>query len=184
MKDIADTFFVDPANATKVNVDNLKENYQVAAKDIVFRSRGYTNTCSVVTSISAATVIAAPLFQIRAKTPEAMPEYLCWLLNQSPAQNYFNKNARGTSVRMIGRDTLENLPVDIPPLEIQQQITAIAKLADREQRLMVKLAERKKTLISEILMRVASEVGKGAEKERLPEVISAPREDMDIHPQP
>lgn len=156
LSDITNSFFTEPASAAKIKQKKIKERYLIQPGDVVFRSRGQTNTAAIVPSISQDTVSAAPLIQIRVTSPEVMPEYVCWFINQPNAQAYFNRNAKGTSVRMIGRDALENLPLVIPSLEKQAEITAIAKLADQEQRLMAKLAEKKKQLISGILAQVAS----------------------------
>jgi len=159
LSDITDSFFIDLASAARTEQAEIKEQYLIQPGDIIFRSRGQTNTAAIVPAISQDTVSAAPLIQIRVTSPEVTPEYICWFINQPNAQAYLNRNAKGTSVRMIGRDALENLPITIPPLEKQREITAIAKLADLEQRLMAKLAQKKKTLISGILTQVASETG-------------------------
>ena len=159
LSDITDSFFIDLASAARTEQAEIKEQYLIQPGDIIFRSRGQTNTAAIVPAISQDTVSAAPLIQIRVTSPEVTPEYICWFINQPNAQAYLNRNAKGTSVRMIGRDALENLPITIPPLEKQREITAIAKLADHEQRLMERLREKKKQLISGILTQVASETG-------------------------
>ncbi|MDF7805906.1 restriction endonuclease subunit S [Pontiellaceae bacterium B12219] len=157
MKDITESFFINPSAAATVNRNDIKPQYLLKAGDLIFRSRGRTNTCSILSTIEKPTVCAAPLFQIRVTAPDVMPEYICWFINQPEAQAWLDRHAKGTSVRMIGRDALEDLPITLPPLEKQREITAIAKLADREQRLMDQLRDKKKTLISGILARVASE---------------------------
>jgi restriction endonuclease S subunit len=166
LKDITNAFFINPASAAKVKEEEIKEQYLLRPGDVVFRSRGQTNTAAIVSSIDGPTVCAAPLNQIRITSPEVLPEYVCWYTNQPDAQTYFNRHAKGTSVRMIGRDALANLPIPIPSIEKQREITAIAKLADQEQRLMEKLAEKKKMMISGILTQVASEAGTGAKEKK------------------
>ena len=159
MKDTDESFFINPSTAAKINEDEIKPQYLLKEGDIIFRSRGTTNTCSILSTTNKPMVCAAPLFQIRINNAFATPEYICWFINQPAAQTWLDRHAKGTSVRMIGREALENLPITIPSLEKQQEITAIAKLADQEQRLMAELAEKKKTLISGILAQVASEIG-------------------------
>lgn len=178
LSDITESFFTEPASAARIELAEVKEQYLIQPGDIVFRSRGHTNTAAIVPEIFQNTVSAAPLIQIRITSQKVTPEYICWAINQPEVQAYLNRNAKGTSVRMIGRDALENLPIPIPSLETQHKITAIAKLADREQQLMEQLRDKKKTLISGILTQVASEAGNGAKKKNLPEVGSAPQEDI------
>ncbi len=136
-------------------MSSIKERYLVESKDIVFRSRGQTNTCAIIPELLGTTIIAAPLFHISVGIASVLPEYLCWYINQPFAQSYFTRNARGTVGRMIGKDTLEELPVEIPSLEVQHRIIELAELAEREQVLMTKSAKKKKMLVSEILMQQA-----------------------------
>ncbi|VGO12713.1 hypothetical protein PDESU_01267 [Pontiella desulfatans] len=184
LSDVTDSFFIDAAKVLRLGGDKIKTQYLLEKGDVVFRSRGNTNTCAVFSGTQNPTVCAAPLFHIQVNPSCALPEYVCWFINQDSSQTYFDRNAKGTSVRMIDRDALGNLPIPLPPLEKQREITAIAKLADREQRLMDQLRDKKKKLISGILARVASETGNGAENERLPEVVATPQEDKDNHPEP
>ncbi len=157
MKDIGKSFFISTSATATLELNDIKPQYLLEQGDIIFRSRGNTNTCAVLTSIKKPIVCAAPLFQIRTNPRFALPEYVCWFINQPAAQIWFDRHAKGTSVRMIGRDALEDLPIFLPAIEKQREITAIAKLADQEQRLMEKLAKRKKKLISELLTQVALE---------------------------
>ncbi|MDF7824783.1 restriction endonuclease subunit S [Pontiellaceae bacterium B12227] len=184
LKDITDSFFIDITNASRVDSSIIKSSYLLQEGSVIFRSRGHTNTCAIHHDADTPTVCAAPLFSIDVNPLLALPEYVCWFINQQSAQTYFNRNAKGTSVRMIDREALGNLPIPIPPLKKQREITAIAKLADREQRLMDQLREKKKTLLSGILAQVASGTGIDAENERLPEVVATPQEDKDNHPEP
>ncbi len=159
LKDVTDSFTIDSQNASRIQLGAVKERYLVAPGDIVFRSRGQTNTCALVKELGGTTVVAAPLFLIRATSDAVLPEYLCWYINQSAAQSYFNRNARGTAGRMIGRDTLEKLKIHLPPLEVQQNIVELAELASREQVLMAELAKKKKYIVSQILMNRAKTQG-------------------------
>lgn len=159
LKDITNSFFIDPDPALRLEAQHTKTQYLLEERDIVFRSRGHTNTCAILQSLENPAICAAPLFSIRVTDPSTMPEFICWLINQPEAQAYIDRNAKGTSARMIDRKALENLPISLPPREKQQEITAIAKLADQEQRLMTDLAEKKKKWISGILTQVASETG-------------------------
>ena len=58
-----------------------------------------------------------------------------WLLNQEPAQRYFEQNAEGTLTKSIRRSVLEEAPVVVPTLAKQRAIIAMAKTLAEEQRL-------------------------------------------------
>ncbi|MEE9367329.1 MAG: hypothetical protein V3V05_00540, partial [Pontiella sp.] len=72
MKDIDDSFFINSTAATKINQSDIKPQYLLKTGDIVFRSRGHTNTAAatpIVTPIpNAATRVATPV--IRARAPK------------------------------------------------------------------------------------------------------------------
>ena len=175
MKDVSSLFFADSSEAVRVSLPEVKKRYLLAPRDIVFRSRGLTNTAAIIPGFDGDMVLAAPMFRVRVTSGAILPEYVCWYINQPIAQSHFDRYARGTAGRMIGKDVLERLPVEIPSPEVQRTIVEIAFLAEREQVLMSKLAERKKTLLSRILMQVASEDRNGSEIKRLPEVLETPR---------
>lgn len=51
---------------------------------------------------------------------------MVWLLNQAPAQRYFEQNAEGTLTKSICRSVLEDAPVVVPPLLKQRAIIEMA----------------------------------------------------------
>jgi Restriction endonuclease S subunits len=86
-----------------------------------------------------------------------MPEYLNWFISQLPAQIFLASQARGTTQKMISKEALEMLQVDVPPLEKQKMIVTLAALAEEEQRIMKKLALKRKQYVSAKLIREAQE---------------------------
>lgn len=53
---------------------------------------------------------------------DVLPEYLTWLLNQSPCQKYLEQNAEGSMSKSIRRSVLEETPIAIPPLVKQKRL--------------------------------------------------------------
>lgn len=156
MKDLGEDNIVHFRNATKIDAaPNI--NQLLKAGDIVFRSRGQNNTAAIVTQEFCQAIVAAPLFRIRAKQNEVLPEYLLWFINQPQAQTFFATRAKGTRVKMISKQALEELEIALPHREIQRKIAEIYGLAREEQALMEALKGRKEKYIQGILMRAASE---------------------------
>jgi len=56
---------------------------------------------------------------------------------------------------MINKEALEMLEIDVPPLERQKAIVALAALADEEQRILKQIAQKRKQIISALLIRKA-----------------------------
>ncbi|MEO9276145.1 hypothetical protein ABFY09_15030 [Marinomonas sp. 5E14-1] len=74
------------------------------------------------------TVCSPHFFVVRLK-PEfkdvIVPDFLCWQLNQQPAQRYFKATAEGSMYRSIRRQVLENVPIKVLKLEKQKQLAAV-----------------------------------------------------------
>lgn len=148
MRDVFEVGGLVADKLTRVNFPDVSDKHTIKAGDIVFRSRGLTNTSMVVSEGLGSAVVAAPLMVIRAKGNRVLPEYLSWLINQPAAQNYFAGRSEGSAVQMINIRTLGELPVVVPDVATQQRIVELARLAAREKELLEKLADRRWRLVS------------------------------------
>ncbi|MDY6903563.1 MAG: restriction endonuclease subunit S [Thermodesulfobacteriota bacterium] len=138
-----------------VNLPDIKPVHRVARGDVIFRSRGRVNTATLVETALDNAIVAAPLLRIRVDTKQILPEYLVWYINHASTQACINRQASGTISRMINKKTIAEMTVDVPPLDCQQRIAAIAALAGREQELLRQLTEKRKALVDGILMKKA-----------------------------
>jgi excinuclease UvrABC nuclease subunit len=155
MKDLTDQNRVDCGGLMRIDMEKVKEHHLVRPGDLVFRSRGLVTTSALLAEDPGTAVVAAPLLRIRVTHRNVLPEYLNWAINQWPAQMFLASHARGTVQQMIGKDALEKLEIGVPPLERQKVIVEMAELAEREQALMKKLAERRHQYLSATLLRLA-----------------------------
>lgn len=155
MKDLADDNRVDCGALVSVNMEEPREHHLVKRGDLIFRSRGLTSTSAILEDEPGIAVVAAPLFRIRVTSDKVMPRYLNWFIGQAPAQAFFAVRARGTTQRMIGKETLEALEVFIPPFDRQKAIVMLASLADKERTIRDQLAEKRGQYISTVLVRLA-----------------------------
>ena len=154
MKDLTDRGVVDIAGLAQVNLEGLKEHHLVKCGDLVFRSRGLAATSAILRVDLGQAVVAAPLLRIRTNPEIILPEYLNWLINQPVAQAYLASRAKGTAVKMISKQALEGIEVIPPPLDRQQAIIDLVALAEKEQILMARFADRRKQYISRKLMQL------------------------------
>jgi hypothetical protein len=158
MKDLSDDNRVDCSTLTCIEMDNPKEHHLLKPGDLIFRSRGLSSTSAILLDDPGAAVVAAPLLRIRITDQGILPEYLNWFISQAPAQVYLTSHAKGTAQKMISKETLDGLEVDVPNLEQQKVIVALASLGEAEQHIMKKLAERRHQYISTHLIRLAQGV--------------------------
>ncbi len=154
MKDLGSDNIVHADSAICSYLDKVKESQTIRENDIIFRSRGQTNTAVFVNKNIANAVLAAPLLRIRIDEARVLPEYLFWYLNQPEAQTYFGTQARGSQVRMIGKADLDNMHIPLPSLEKQRIIAEIVKFSIREQELLKKIQAAKKQYTRALITKI------------------------------
>ncbi|HBA84816.1 MAG TPA: restriction endonuclease subunit S [Verrucomicrobia bacterium] len=157
MKDLPNTLQMKSASPARITVSEVKDRYLLKLDDIIFRSRGQTNTCVILKADLGPTITAAPLISIRVTSENLLPDYLGWWINQPLAQAHLDRHARGTSVQMISREALETLEVALPSLKIQQQIVELALLSEEEQSLIARLTKAKSRKLQTVLINTAME---------------------------
>lgn len=154
LKELSDKNTIDISTAVKINMQNVSENYLLLKGDLVFRSRGMDSTAAIMDISADNIILSAPFQRIRLQdTAKIIPEYLLWYINSKDAQTYFSGNKTGTSVSMISTAVLADLPVIVPPVEIQKKIVEINTLSEREIELQEELIKKKKLLTEKILLK-------------------------------
>lgn len=165
MKDIDGYNRLDLSDVYKVKLEeDLSEKHLLQQHDVLFRSRGVTNTTALVTEKIQPYVAASPLIIIRVKSSHVKPAYLVWYLNHPLGQKQINRVAGGTSQLMVSKSALAEIVIDLPPLATQKVIAEIAALSQREQQLMEELAQKRKLYMDAVLMQKA--VGKRNQNKR------------------
>lgn len=167
LRDLPTSGRLDLSRLTRVQLGDIQERHLVHAGDVLFRSRGDRNTAAAVgPDLQEGAVAVLPLMILRPNPHIISAEYLAWAINHPTTQRFFDSVARGTKLRMISRASLEHLELDIPDIETQRKIVAIAALADREQALSVQAAGLRKELTSKILGERAKRPQRAAATER------------------
>jgi restriction endonuclease S subunit len=71
---------------------------------------------------------------LRVCTPDLLPAFLAWQLNQRAAQAYLRQQAAGSRQQSLRKTAVAQLPVHVPPVAQQRRIVGIASAAQAEQR--------------------------------------------------
>ena len=153
MKDIDDASLLHVEDAVRVDLADVKAHHLIRPGDLVFRSRGRTNSVALVSADVGLAVLAAPMLLIR--PVEVLPAYLLWYINLPAIQAGLAAQAEGTSVRMISKAALEALELPVPSPRKQQLIVEVSALATLEQGLLVQIAQERKRLADGAMMRYA-----------------------------
>lgn len=153
MKDIDDASLLHVEGAVRLNLPEFNEDHLIRRGDLVFRSRGRTNSVALVSADIEPAVLAAPMLLIR--PVEILPAYLLWYINLPATQAMLAAQAEGTSVRMISKAALEAMEIPMPSLRKQQLVVEVSDLAATEQRLLEHISQERMRLANGILMRYA-----------------------------
>jgi len=141
-------------NALVVQIRNIDENDEILdngltltelpgkkspdwllANDILFIAKGTKNTATLVKKLPKNTVCSPHFFRLRVKPEyetDVLAEFICWQLNQEPAQRYFKVSAEGSLQVSIRKKVLEETPFVLPDLETQQKIVNLHRCAKKE----------------------------------------------------
>lgn len=151
LRDIAEDG-VDITQLARVQIKERVDRYLVQAGDVLFRSRGERNTAVALDARFVEPAVAvSPLMLLRPDPSAVMPQYLAWAINQPEAQRHFDTAARGTSIRMVPKASLDDLHIDVPDLETQRRIVMVDALAAREHALTLLLADTKRDLTNRLM---------------------------------
>lgn len=151
MKDLNDQNQLEPTHLARIPTPRPAPKQVVEPGDLIFRSRGQNNTAVLVDAAPERTILAAPLLLIRS-TRRILPAFLQWWINHPASQAALAGMAEGTSVRMISKESLEKLPVPLPPREVQQQVAALAALCQQEQIVRREIARLRQLYADRILL--------------------------------
>jgi len=125
LKDVQKNGQINLSHATQVQMLNEKPPQPLRHGDILLRARGGYYYSGLFTA-DLPNVIAAGQFFILSPDAKAVdPAYLCWFLNQSDSQQYFERNDSGSNIPMINKRTISELPVTLPSLATQHKVANI-----------------------------------------------------------
>jgi restriction endonuclease S subunit len=131
----------------------IKPQYRLQEGDVLFRTRNTPNTAAIVGKDVGNAIAAAPIIMIRVKPQKVDPGYLVWFLNHPVGQSRLQRSSRGSNMPMINKADLAEFEVDLPPMQMQQQIAKVAELQRQERKIAEQLAVKRQQYLEASLMR-------------------------------
>jgi len=123
--------------------------------DIVMPARGdHRNAVSF--TLTEPTIPSSHLHTIRVTSPDVLPGYLCWALNQSEPQHAMRNQARGTAMPMLTRRSLGSIKIPVPTLTTQRRIVELHELWQRERTLTQQLLTNREHMLSGMIQQLMS----------------------------
>ncbi|WP_420331585.1 restriction endonuclease subunit S [Pseudoalteromonas shioyasakiensis] len=139
----------------KTNLKTKKQPDWLQNGDVLFVAKGAKHHCVLVENIKEQTVCSPHFFLVRLK-PEyralISPNFLCWQLNQQPAQRYFKTTAEGSMYLSIRRQVLESVPIKLLEIEKQNRLTALHQCGVKEQKALKKLIQNRQQQLEAIAL--------------------------------
>lgn len=137
----------------KTTLTSKKQPDWLKSGDILFVAKGAKHYSALVEDLPKQTVCSPHFFLVRIKTAFkelVTPEFICWQLNQLPAQRYFQTTAEGSLYLSVRRQILEYVPITMLPIEKQKQLTGMHHCAVKEQKILHQLIENRQQQLDAI----------------------------------
>lgn len=148
MKDAGNGLLDSNSGLARIGNQKVSPRYLLQAGDLVFRSRGFDNSFSLVTAELGMAVTVAPMMFLRIHNQaQVLPSYLHWWLNRPATQKLIDERAQGGTIHMIPAGALGDLPVELPPTAQQQSIADIARLSLIERSFTLQISEKRRALV-------------------------------------
>jgi restriction endonuclease S subunit len=130
-------------------VEDVKPNgsHLAVAGDIVFRSRGGSFVSALVPVLDEDLLVVAPMIRIRVNRERVLPEYLVWYMNGANWAVFFKEFAKGSAMPLISKTVLEQMPVKLPNLRVQQTIADLVKLSRKEHEILAEIVKQKNLIL-------------------------------------
>lgn len=136
----------DPAIKPQLKLNNKYEKQLLQNDDILFAAKGFNNFAVVYHESIGKAVASSSFIIIRMKSQyvnKVFPEYLKWLLSNSPQIEEFYKQKPASTVPSISIGQLSALEIEIPDYNTQQLIVNTYECRAKEVQLIRQLEKLK-----------------------------------------
>ncbi|MCF6218474.1 MAG: restriction endonuclease subunit S [Gammaproteobacteria bacterium] len=127
MKDVSEESGLNHDTVVETSLPSKRTPDWLQAGDILFIARGSRIFATLYDGVFKAAIASPHFFVIRMTNQNALPEFIAWQLNQSPARRYFDKEAEGSVAKSVKRTSLDKTPISLPNLQRQQTILKLHK---------------------------------------------------------
>jgi restriction endonuclease S subunit len=134
--------------------DKVKKHFLFEG-NLLFAAKGFFNFCVVYREAWGNSVASSSFLVLKIKdNANVLPEYLNWTLNRDDVCSHFQRETAGSVMPSITKAMLEEYEIDIPTMDVQQKIIAIAELQKREQFLNKRIAELRNQFINRQIIEI------------------------------
>jgi restriction endonuclease S subunit len=154
IKDIDDDNILRTDGLSTVQVDS-PQRYAVNQGDVLFLSRGRQLTATEITQPLTDIIATSYYFILTPKPDFLLSGYLAWSLNQRKFQHRLAVVTNTTSIPWVSRADLEELQIEVPPIETQQKIVHLLALHNKQRSLTIDLIDKREQLVTAVCNQLA-----------------------------
>lgn len=136
------------APAADLKSDEWNSRHRLRPGEVLFAAKGFKNFAAVFAGDFPA-VASSTFLVIRIHESTVLPDYLAWVLNSPPMQEFLKHQAIGSAMVSISKAVLRDLEIIVPPIEKQRKILEISRLSNLERDLRLKIAELRREMVQQ-----------------------------------
>ncbi|WP_223413059.1 restriction endonuclease subunit S [Roseovarius aestuarii] len=130
-------------NCARVAEGRLMNEARLRRGLVIFSAKGSRNFAWHIDDQPDFAIANSLFHVIDARSPEIDPAFLAWQINQPKAQGWIDNASAGVTVRNVKISALRDLPVVVPPIEIQLKIASYESAAAAERRALKALIQNR-----------------------------------------
>ena len=104
---------------------------ELTGKEILISVRGTTGITAITDSRFAGMNVTRGIAVIRFNTDKVNPVFLNAAINEPASQTFIQEHTRGATLKQINLSDLRQLPITLPPLELQNEFAAFIEQLDK-----------------------------------------------------
>lgn len=160
LRSITDSGYINAAEIGQYSAnEKLKSDYLTRKGDVIVRLSG-PYTAILITEDTEGLVVSSNFVIIRVKDEHLLPEYLFWLLNTDKIKIDIQKNISGLLLGTIKPSYFADLNIKLIPIEKQQLVANINRLARKEISLLDELKIQKEIYYRQLTKNIQEKIRK------------------------
>jgi len=149
---------LDLSDLILVDLGKRGRNHELQVGDVIMVSRGRTVAAPVLSLLECEPAVAAgSVYVFRVEASSLDPIYVAWAINRPQMQARLQALAQGSHIPFVSKQSLSELEIPVPSIEIQRAIGRVYELSLIEKDLMAQLSELRQQYIHALCAAVAQE---------------------------
>jgi hypothetical protein len=158
MKDVTGDFKVNWETVVHATPEGNRPPDWLEPGDIIFIAKGNNNFAIYLDQIPQKAVCSPHFFHLRPKRSDVIQEYVAWLINQIPGQDYFRRTREGSGTLSVRRVILEQMPLPVPSVDIQEKIIKLDQVLRKEKGIFLDLLQNRQLMIDSLAHKIYSNI--------------------------